>query len=327
MSKRKREVFPTGEIAHLWAHQSQLGARNPQGNFSFAGLELRSYSTVIARLVKGKGGHMVALHANRSWSNTTNGHQSAGRSATSHLASIDVADWDCDRRGKVDHKANLKDFRQRIADQAAKVQRARDRKYYEFIVLDDLLNDARGYCQAFGLATQFDTPADFDRHAEDAKAREYRATAQQRQAERDRKRQERWTKERQEREAAAKMSTAELLEKWLAGESCYASRFRELPTAYARIRGDMLETTLGARVPLEHVRRAIPIVLRLIERGEAYQRNGHTIHLGHYALDSIDTAGTVRAGCHTFQRAEVERIAAELAKLPAQEPQSELQPA
>ena len=114
MAKRKREVFPTGEIAHMWAHRAQLSARNPQGNFSFAGAELRSYSTCIAYLHKGKGGATVALHADTSWSATTNGHQSAGRSATAHMPSFDVREWLPGSGGKINHKANLADYRERI---------------------------------------------------------------------------------------------------------------------------------------------------------------------------------------------------------------------
>jgi len=46
-----------------------------------------------------------------------------------------------------------------------------------------------------------------------------------------------------------------------------------------------------ARVPL-----TTPLRLSgyqaLKTRGESYERNGHTIHLGHFALDAIDPQGT-----------------------------------
>lgn len=44
------------------------------------------------------------------------------------------------------------------------------------------------------------------------------------------------------------------------------------------------------------------------EYGREWHANGHTIKLGHYAIDSIDAQGTLRAGCHTFSKAEVLRI-------------------
>ena len=37
--------------------------------------------------------------------------------------------------------------------------------------------------------------------------------------------------------------------------------------------------------------------------------NGHTIHLGHFALDAVDGAGNVRAGCHEVAWEEIERVA------------------
>jgi len=48
----------------------------------------------------------------------------------------------------------------------------------------------------------------------------------------------------------------------------------------------------------------------LHDKGQTYQRNGHTIHLGHFALDSLDTEGNVTAGCHTVQWEEITRVAA-----------------
>lgn len=87
--------------------------------------------------------------------------------------------------------------------------------------------------------------------------------------------------------------------------------------AYLRVKGDTVETSRGARVPLSHVQRALPVVMALIRNGRTYQRNGHTIHLGHYAIDSIDEQGNLRAGCHLFNKAEIERFAGIVEALPA----------
>jgi hypothetical protein len=46
-----------------------------------------------------------------------------------------------------------------------------------------------------------------------------------------------------------------------------------------------------------------------------YARNGHTIHLGHYAIDRIERRPDgvhVIAGCHDVPLTEVEHVAAEL---------------
>lgn len=83
-----------------------------------------------------------------------------------------------------------------------------------------------------------------------------------------------------------------------------------------------LETSRGAEVPADHARRVWPVLRRLYRTGGTYVRNGHTIHIGHFALDSVDADGTMRAGCHTFTRAEIERCAALLDLPPVAAPES-----
>lgn len=75
-----KTVHKADMVAHLWANQSQAGARTSTGNFSFAGADLRSYSTVIARIFS--FGVVIADH---NYSATTNKHQALARRACSHL--------------------------------------------------------------------------------------------------------------------------------------------------------------------------------------------------------------------------------------------------
>jgi hypothetical protein len=49
-----------------------------------------------------------------------------------------------------------------------------------------------------------------------------------------------------------------------------------------------------------------------IRSGNSYQHNGHSIHIGHFRIDAIDTEGNVRAGCHFIKRDEMERLATQL---------------
>lgn len=76
-----------------------------------------------------------------------------------------------------------------------------------------------------------------------------------------------------------------------------------------RIDGDQVLTTRGVRFPVSHAKRALAFVRRVRESGQAYVRNGHTIHLGPYALDRMEPDGTVKAGCHVVSWEEIERIA------------------
>lgn len=126
----------------------------------------------------------------------------------------------------------------------------------------------------------------------------------------------RWEKQAEE----ARRKFEENLPRWLAGESVPGEYFHhygvDTGTSYLRVKDNEVQTSQGARVPLAHVKRALPVVLAIIQNGREYHRNGHTIHLGHYAIDSIDAQGNLRAGCHLFNKAEIERFAGVLGALP-----------
>src|SRR5258708_7491843 len=85
--KRKKTVFDTGEIPHLWAHKVQENARNAQGNFYFENDIIFSYGSHfrIPRQVEDnptkKNPKPAILFTTRSYSVTTSGHISAVRSA------------------------------------------------------------------------------------------------------------------------------------------------------------------------------------------------------------------------------------------------------
>lgn len=86
---RTRQVYPTNEIAHLWAHQTQDSARNPgNSNFYFRGKTIYSYrdSYPIATLF-GENNEKVFFRLS-SYSNTTSKHIGHARGAVSHLEKI-----------------------------------------------------------------------------------------------------------------------------------------------------------------------------------------------------------------------------------------------
>lgn len=79
-----------------------------------------------------------------------------------------------------------------------------------------------------------------------------------------------------------------------------------------RVRGNEIQTSLGATFPVEHGRKAFPLIARVRMSGKGWQRNGHSIHLGHFQIDRISETGNVVAGCHRVEWAEIERCAREL---------------
>ena len=83
MTKRKKHVFNTGEIPHLWAHRTQDEARNRQGNLYFTGSTIYSYGShfPVARHVTNDTGERAVLFTTATYSVTTSSHCSAVRSA------------------------------------------------------------------------------------------------------------------------------------------------------------------------------------------------------------------------------------------------------
>lgn len=112
-----------------------------------------------------------------------------------------------------------------------------------------------------------------------------------------------WERYRQEAERRAG---------WLAGEANYFRGTDEQGGALLRVRGDQIETSLGAQVPLEHGTRAFRFIKLVRARGEVWRRNGHSIRVGHFTVDEIRPDGAIRAGCHLINWPEIERIARQI---------------
>ncbi len=86
---------------------------------------------------------------------------------------------------------------------------------------------------------------------------------------------------------------AEKLEKWLSGESSYAPSMSE---TVCRVIGDTVETSRGARVPLNDALRVVKLAKHCRDNGETFARDVFTT--GIYRGISIDTHGNVTIGCH-----------------------------
>ena len=120
--------------------------------------------------------------------------------------------------------------------------------------------------------------------------------------------------ERERRRLEAERIEAERRAAWINGVG--SGRFTDANGgALLRIRGDAsdpenaeLETSHGARVPLTHAIKAFRFVKLIRETGGHWQRNGRTVRVGHYQLDSIDPDG-FNAGCHRINWPEIERVA------------------
>ncbi len=309
-------IFANSMVAHVWAQQSQAKGRSHNGNMSFDGPALYSYAEPIARFVKGGVDQTVILISTGKWSITTSRHQSRAHSAArNHGAVFSVAD--IGRYGAPDHVQNLSDMVSAYQTAMATIQRAtREITEYTFHTPERIAREANEYAAAFGL------PAPgIDHEANVAVVTRFRAERDaqlntperiaKRTAERARRETLRAERETRQREAAIASATIAIRD-WRNGAANhlpYDARHDANGGALLRIRGDNLETSLGATVPLSHAILAFRHMLQCRETGQSWERNGHTIRVGQFQIDLINSDGSFRAGCHAVHWPEVESAA------------------
>jgi len=317
-----RHVYPTDEVPHLWAHQSQSDARNPQGNLFFRDSTIYSYRTSwpLARIYKhAKRGTLVLTNADK-YSATTAGHQSAVNQACSHLSSAAVPQCvigDGAHTEKQDHEINAAYFQREIARLLKESQRALSVRAVDWRVSASqrYCEDALDYSAFFGIRRKVPAfPADeFDAARE--RARRIETPDPVRDAAKIR--------EREKRAALTLVKFEGRCRDWRLNAYTIDYRltraereqWRVLP-CMLRVSGDQIETSQGARIPLDHAPRIWALVQACRSSGRAYEKNGHTEHAGSYAIDSVSAAGDLKAGCHTIAFAEIERLAVQLGLAP-----------
>lgn len=311
-SKRQKHVFDTGEIPHLWAHRTQDDARNKQGNLYFTGDTIYSYGShfPIARHVTGDSGRRAVLFTTATYSVTTSSHCSAVRSAIPsgmqvfHVPNVCPGRYSGSELTADDHACNLDDYTERIEKHVVTSARARSSyaKEWNYEHAVCLRDEAFAYCAFFGLhVPNIPEVPELDSDALTA--------IRKREAKRAAEKADQTKRER----AEALVRQQELIVEWRAGQ--YSGCLYDIP-AMLRIIGEEVQTSRGARFPISHAKRGLAFVRRVRECGQAYVRNGHTIHLGPYAIDRIEPDGTVKAGCHVVSWEEIERIAPALDSVP-----------
>jgi hypothetical protein len=131
------------------------------------------------------------------------------------------------------------------------------------------------------------------------------------------------TAEAEAREAERIEKERATRESWFAGENVRFYARDAMGGAYLRavkvekdesgiITGGELQTSQGAAVPLTHALRAFQFLKAVKQRGESWHRNGRTLRVGNFQVDSIDSNGNFIAGCHKIQWSEVARVAIDL---------------
>lgn len=306
-----KRVHPTRQVIHLWAHQTQSDARNAAGNVFFEGPTLYSYGRhfPMARIHKSRKGTLVLLNSGR-YSATTGKHQGWVSGAARHLSQIHVPE--VNPLGKADHDSNLVYLAGIAAGSLKTAQRAMQSRTVEWRMREAVsaLADWGSYARFFGIRRKvpdsqraawvaalnrvkaIETP-DLVRDAKRFKAKAARETATLARFEAER---EAWrTREKNQSLTIYHFTRAE------------RAQWRRLP-CMLRVNGDQIETSQGARIPLDHAPRLWALIRRAMS-GHPYQANGHSEHAGEFKVDSVSADGTLKAGCHTILWPELERLA------------------
>jgi len=271
------------QIAHLWANQSRESGRG--SHFYFEGDTIYSYGThfPIARHYKG-----AVLFTTKTYSSSTQRHCSHVRQACYHLPVFNISDVRGNPSGQ-----DVKEYGIKISGLVKSASKARNVQNH----LDGItrkVEEANRFCERFGFKTRFTVPANWEALKEKAKGDEKRE------------------QEAKARKAAKfEAQCAETVQKWLAGETV------SIPYAYSKVllrasifdTQQILETSKGARVPLESAHLAFRFCLSKREAG--WKRNGETFRVGDFKIDEI-TRDTVKAGCHTIGFDEILRLATTL---------------
>lgn len=111
--------------------------------------------------------------------------------------------------------------------------------------------------------------------------------------------------EREVQEAELKRKHAEDIASWLKGEKF------SLPYSagtYARIVGDEVETSRGARVPIEHAKQLARLYRITVRKGGMDWSDGTGPKVGFYRVNKIGADGTLVIGCHEFSEEEAGRL-------------------
>jgi len=272
----------SAEVFHFWANQVQPQGR--AGNVFFDGPYLFSYGRhfCIARILPGG----TVAFTNRRYSVTTTRHVSEARQAARHLDVVTCYDpldtAAANRRTAVE--VMTADIKAALAPRIRETTReARRAAGYRAAA------DFNTYLAALPEHERNAPPIDLDAGAMAAAEREAAALAEAEQA----------------RRAAL---AAERVDDWRQGGPTI-SLYSLPPMLRLSSDGAEVETSHGARIPVEDARRLWPIIER-VRSGTKDYTPGEPV--GNYRLTQIKSDGSIVVGCHSIAYAEIASIAAAL---------------
>lgn len=283
------------EIVHLWGKQDYAKG----SNCYFQDNKFYSYSTEIAAIRTNSKGQEAVFIDDTSYSVTTSKHQSSLKWAVRHLTIFNYTSNNSrynsySRPSTVTADYLYQHYIEQATELSIKSSRAKKADYKV-----NYIEQAKSYLQKANLVIDWFS-ADLERLDEsqfDDLLTKLTADAEiaRKQAEDIRK---------------AKLALdlefyKESFEKWLAGESVsFPSCYHDKGIFLRAIEGTV-ETSRGAKFPVDSCETIFKIYKRAIDKDEVYS---DSIKVGHYTVSHISKKGII-AGCHTIKPSEIERFA------------------
>jgi hypothetical protein len=269
-----RTVFSNAELAHVWAQQSQQSGKS-SGMF-FEGTKIYSYGYhyILAEFLSPS---LVVVNTNRYSATTSSKHMPAVRRAIPHNVQQLHVDL---QRSEFQHVSNW----QSLLEKAAK---ATKNSAYLLNELNSEINDFKRYFLALNadryvseqLQSWFTRQETGEFTIDNASMSAIKTQIKEREAKEIEKRKED-------------------IQAWLNGENKHLNRLSEI---YLRAKGDEVETTLGAVVPVQEA--------KLLFMAIRSDRPVHGIKIGYYTVNGY-TNGVLTIGCHKLKDKEINRFAA-----------------
>ena len=275
------------ELSHIWANDPDPSVKKSANSMSCHNGKLYSYSTCIAQII----GDTV-IYNTASFSVTTSKQQGYAYSATNHFQHkiyLDILE-----RGLNSLQFDQYEFNniiETLQDDASqwliKASRARQNADNYRGKAFSIYGELSKYALFFDL--QYTLP---DLSGIEAQA----IAAAKLQKIKDK-----------EAKALRIIEQAEALENWRAGLD--VRNFFEVTAL--RIKDDEIQTTRGARIPVDHAVKFWGLIKSWHEKGVSYVKDHHSIHLGNYSVNRFEN-GILTVGCHSIPYSEIESIAHQL---------------
>lgn len=306
-----KQVISNNMVAHVWAQQNQENARSNNGQYFFEGKTIYSYGShfPVAHFLTPN----TVVYNSDSYSITTSRHQALARYAANHIENRIFVDTETLKIVVQDHKFSKYD-RDRITNRAmdnakhacksALKRRKIELKETDYDQAIHALQTAIEVIELFKVKPpkKLYNLIEQIRNNRESLSSRFETEIKRKKA-------------KQAKKLKAMQVIYDIaLEEWRNFET------NRVPGYYnglkrntaMRIEDGTIKTSEHATFPIDHAKKAFPLVKACKDNQREFYTNGKTIVLGPFRIDKIDKLGNVTAGCHFVQWSEIERIADQL---------------